>query len=524
MILFHNGIVDSKQRRATALAVEGSAIVAIGSDDEILNLFRRDSVIIDLHGKTIWPGLADSHLHFEMYSMSLAQVNCETSSIEECLELVRQKALSSPGDEWILGQGWNQNTWGKYGTATQLDAVTQDHPAFLSDKSIHAAWVNSKALLLAGISAQTQDPPGGTIQRDDKGIPTGILFENAVSLVESLIPAPDEAQLMRQMQAGQRKLHRLGLTAIHDFDRASCFSALQRMHFENGLTLRVTKSIPVESLDRAISIGLRSGFGDDQIHIGSVKLFADGALGPQTAAMLAPYESNSSDTGTLLLTADDVFEIGMKATLHGLSLAIHAIGDKATNQVLNGLAMVRQYEISNNLQQLAHRVEHLQLLHPDDLAKASEMNVVASMQPIHAISDMFTADKHWGKRARYAYAFASLVKHGTTLIFGSDAPVESPNPFYGMHAAVTRRRPDGTPGENGWVPSERMSIQQARKAYTETPAIVAGRGDKYGRLEPGMLADLVILPQNPEDIDPQELLQMKPESVMVNGKWVYTQD
>jgi predicted amidohydrolase YtcJ len=521
MILFHNGIIDSTQNLATALAVEGSHIVAIGSDYEILNLSRHDSVIFDLHGKTIWPGLIDSHLHFEMYSLSLAQVNCETGSIDECINLVKQKAQATPAGEWILGQGWNQNTWGNYGTATQLDVVSQGHPAFLSDKSIHAAWVNSKALSIAGIHKQTQDPTGGAIQRDAHGEPTGILFENAVSLVESLIPAPSETQLLSQMRIGQRELHSLGLTAIHDFDRASCFSALQRMRLDGELTLRVTKSLPVESIDEAIAIGLRSGFGDDYLHIGSVKLFADGALGPQTASMLTPYENSVTDRGTLLLTADDIFEIGMKATRNGLSLAIHAIGDNATNQVLNGLSMVRQYETTHGLKQQSHRIEHLQLLHPDDLARVMELNVIASMQPIHVISDMFTADKHWGKRAKYAYAFASLLKHGTTLIFGSDAPVESPNPFFGIHAAVTRRRPNGEPGENGWYPSQRLTLQQAKKAFTEWPANVSGHGNKFGRLEPGMLADLIILAHNPEEIGSEELLLIQPENVMVNGTWVY---
>lgn len=521
MILFYNGIIDSPQSKATALAVDGSRIIANGSDAEILNLAKPGSEKINLHGKTIWPGLIDSHHHFEMFSQSLSQVKCETDSIDQCLSLVKQKAQSIPNGEWIVGQGWNQNTWGTFPTASQLDSVTQDHPAFLADKSIHAAWVNPKAMSLASINRQTPDPVGGAIQHDHNGEPTGILFENAVSLVESYIPTPTEAQILTWMCEGQKELHRLGLTGIHDFDRASCFAALQTMQQKGELSLRVTKSIPVESLDEAIIMGLKTGFGNEQLQIGSVKLFADGALGPQTAAMLTPYENTTSEMGTLLLTADEIFEIGMKATGHGLSLAIHAIGDRATNQVLNGLAMVRQYEITHELIQQLHRIEHLQLLHPDDLQKVRDLSIVASMQPIHIISDMFTADEHWGKRSRLAYAFASLLKQETSLIFGSDAPVESPNPFLGIRAAITRRRINGDPHQNGWYPEEKISIDQAKRAYSEVPSRISGRGHQFGQLKPGMLADLIILAKNPAEVDPDELVNLAPEKVMVNGTWVF---
>ncbi len=521
MILFYNGIIDSSQRKATALAVDGSYIIAVGSDAEILNLAKQGCNKVNLHGKTVWPGLIDSHLHLEMFSQSLSQVKCETDTIDQCLNLVKQKAQSTPNGEWIVGQGWNQNTWGTFPTTSQLDSVTRGHPTFLADKSVHAAWVNTQALLLAGISKLTPDPVGGAIQRDPAGEPTGILFENAVSLVESLIPAPTESQNLAWMRAGQMELHRLGLTAIHDFDRVSCFRALQTMQQQGELSLHVTKSIPVESIDDAIALGLKTGFGNERLQIGSVKLFADGALGPQTAAMLAPYENTSANLGTLLLTDDEIFEIGMKATKHGLSLAIHAIGDKATNQVLNGLSMVRQYEITHNLTQQMHRIEHLQLLHPDDLQKARDLNIVASMQPIHIISDMFTADKHWGRRAQLAYAFASLLKQETDLVFGSDAPVESPNPFLGIRAAVTRRRINGGPDQNGWYPAEKITIQQAKHAYSEVPARITGRGHQFGQLKPGMLADLIILAKNPEEIDADELASLSPEKVMANGTWVF---
>jgi predicted amidohydrolase YtcJ len=522
MILLYNGRIYTPGMHSSAILIEGERIAAIGSDDELLAVVDSKAEKINLNGKSVWPGLTDSHLHFEMYSLGLNQVDCETSTIDECLKRVALKATALPEGKWIMGQGWNQNEWnGKFGTAAQLDAVSAHHPAFLSDKSIHSVWVNTKTLELGGINRETPDPAGGTIQRDEQGNPTGILFENAISLVEKWIPPTSPADLQAAMLIGQQELHKVGLTSIHDFDPPTCFSALQVLHSEDKLSLRVAKGIPFDRLEDAIRLGLRSGFGDDLLFISSIKMFADGALGPQTAAMFKPYEENPSNKGTLLLTADEVFEAGIKAVSNGLSLAIHAIGDRATNEVLNGYAMLREYESRNSLPMLPHRVEHLQLLHPDDLQKAADLQIVASMQPIHTTSDMFTADKHWGKRAKYAYAFSSLLKYKTRLIFGSDAPVESPNPFWGMHAAVTRRRQNGAPGESGWNPEQRISLEQALEAYTTSPASVVGKANIWGLLQPGYYADLIVLPTDPFAMDTQELYKIQPEDVMVGGKWVY---
>ncbi len=521
MHLYFNGVIESGQTRATALAVENGKIAAIGSDTEILNLEKPGDRKVNLAGKTIWPGLIDSHLHFEMYSLSLTQVKCETDTIDECLGLVKEKTSTAKPGEWITGQGWNQNTWGGFGNASQLDSVSTGHPVFLADKSIHAAWVNSAALKIAQIDATTPDPEGGSIQRNTDGTPTGILFENAVNLVEKCIPSVTGSRRLELMLEGQKKLLSLGLTGIHDFDRSECFFTLQQMQQAGILTLRVIKSIPIQDLDHAIAIGLCTGFGNPHLHMGAVKLFADGALGPQTAAMLTPYEGNNSNLGTLLLKADDVFETGMKAVSHGWSLAIHAIGDRANHEVLNGLAMLRQFEMNNGLPQRPHRIEHLQVLHPDDLQKIKEAAVVASMQPIHILSDMFTADKHWGKRARYAYAFASLSKRGVPIVFGSDAPVESPNPFLGISAAVTRRRENGDPGTDGWYPDERITVAQARHAYSDIPARLSGYGDQYGCLEIGKAADFIVLPQDPEAMDPADLCRLLPEQVFIDGNCVF---
>ncbi len=521
MELFFNGIIESAQTQATAFAIENNRFFAVGSDIEILHLKKAGIRTINLEGRTVWPGLIDSHIHFQMYSESLVRVKCETPTIHECIKLVKEKAREIPSGDWVTGQGWNQNTWGCFGNTTQLDSVSGDHPVFLADKSIHAAWVNSLALQIAQIDKGTLDPDGGTIQRDKDGNPTGILFENAVGLVEKLIPPISRSHLLSLMLKGQQNLHGFGLTGIHDFDRSDCFYSLQQIQQSDHLTLRVTKGIPIQDLSNAISLGLKTGFGNSHLHLGSVKLFADGALGPQTAAMFTPFEGTDNQWGTLLLKADDVFEAGIKATSNGWPLAIHAIGDKAVNEVLNGLAMVRQFEIANQLSGRFHRIEHLQLIHPDDIQKVKDAGIIASMQPTHVLSDMFTADKYWGKRARHAYAFASLARKNIPIIFGSDAPVESPNPFIGICAAVTRRRENGEPGPDGWYPDEKISVAQARRSFSEIPALISGYAAEYGSIKKGHAADFIILPQNPEELPAHQIMSLQPDQVFVDGKCVY---
>jgi predicted amidohydrolase YtcJ len=512
---------DPTTNSSTAIAIEGDQIIALGTDDELLAAAPAGSSKLNMEGKTVWPGLTDSHLHLEMYGAFLSQVDCETETKQECLRRVAQKAKETPEGEWVLGHGWNQNVWESgFGSAADLDEITPRHPVYLSDKALHSAWANSLALQLAGVNSQTQDPEGGSIQRDAQGAPTGILFENAVRLVEANIPAVSRTLLKDSLLAAQNSLLRYGITSVHDFDGVECFAALQELDIEKKLILRVCKGIPFALLDDAIALHLQTGFGNDHLWLGSVKLFADGALGPQTAAMLSPYENSSSNYGTLLLTADEVFDIGIRAVNSGMSLATHAIGDKATNQVLNGYGMLREYERQNHLPQLPHRVEHLQLMHPDDILKPRQLNITASMQPLHLTSDMVTAERYWGKRSRYGYLLNTILQTGAPLIFGSDAPVESPNPFLGIHAAVTRTRADGSPAEAGWYPKEKITLAQALTAYTQTPAETAGKSGKIGRLRSGAKADLIVLNQNPFAMPGSELNSIHPTAVMVDGQWV----
>ncbi len=311
---------------------------------------------------------------------------------------------------------------------------------------------------------------------------------------------------------------------MHDFDGALSFSALQVLQERGLLKLRITKSIPLDNLDHAIAAGLRSGFGNDFLRIGSIKVFSDGALGPQTAAMLQGYEKNPENRGILLLDGEELFEHGRKAAANGLSMAVHAIGDRANHEMLDGFQQLRAFEQQNQLsvgRRLRHRIEHVQLLHSDDVNRLAGLDIIASMQPIHATSDMRMADEHWGARAGLSYAWRTLLDSGAHLAFGSDAPVESPNPFWGLHASVTRQRVDGSPGPQGWYPEQRLSMQDALAAFTTGAAFAAGMESRLGQLSPGFLADLVVLDQDPFTCPPAEVAHILPSRTMLNGEWVY---
>lgn len=524
MLLFNANIYTdySAQINPTAIYIKDGRIIAIGQDNEILNEFQSVSEAINLNGMTLWPGLCDSHLHLHNLSESLNSIDCETDTIEDCLERILTKVNWHPRHSWIRGYGWNQNQWrhSTYGTASQLDHITPDNPVYLSSKSLHAAWVNSKALQLANITSETPDPPGGMILRDKYGVPTGILLESAVDLIQDIIPPPSPDELANNFSKLQAYFFQMGLTSVHDFDGSLSLAALKILNEEDALDLRILKNMPIDYLPDLVRQGIISGSGDDRLRMGSLKVFADGALGPQTASMLSPYEESSS-LGLLLLNADELFELGKKAAMGGWGLAVHAIGDRANQEVIKAISQLRDFESERSLPHYRHRIEHVQCIKPEDQILLNKLGITASVQPIHCTSDMYTADKYWGKRTQCTYPFASFDEQGVFMVFGSDAPVESCNPFWGLHAAVTRRRKDGSPSGNGWHSEQRISLQKALEAYSKNPAIQAGMGDRLGQIRPGYLADLIVLPVDPFQVSPQEIHTLAPVMTMVNGKIVF---
>ncbi|HLF75257.1 MAG TPA: amidohydrolase [Anaerolineales bacterium] len=540
MKLLYNARIHTQnplQPNASAILIDREWILAVGETDDLLDRYP-GAERQDLEGRVVLPGLTDAHLHLKNYALSLQKVDCETDTREECLRRVQERARKARSGEWIQGHGWNQNVWANsplpkgegpgvresaWPHASDLDNIAPDNPVYLTAKSLHAAWANTAALKLANITSQTPDPHNGQIQRDAAGNATGVLLETAMGVVGDLIPEPGIGEIADAIEKAQVILWKMGLTGLHDFDRRDSFMALQQLHEQGRLKMRVLKNLPVELLDQAHELGLRSGFGDDWLRIGAIKVFMDGALGPHTAAMFQPYIGEGDNRGILNMDGEELFEHGCKAAQVGLGLTVHAIGDRANHEVLNAYEQLRAYEKENNLPALRHRIEHVQVIHPDDAPRLGRLNIIASMQPIHATSDMLMADRFWGERSRLAYAWRTQLGYGARLALGSDAPVESPNPFWGLHAAVTRRRADGSPSAEGWYPEQKLSLAEALEGYTLGPAYAAGMENRLGRLAPNHLADLIVLDasQDPFTGTADDLLQMQSCATMVGGDWVY---
>jgi predicted amidohydrolase YtcJ len=515
--------LDVKNPSASAILIAGGRVIAVGEKDALEVLAHGRVEKQDMQGRTILPGLTDAHFHFQHYALSLAKIDCETKTKEECLRRVAERVKKTKPGEWILGHGWNHNEWavgGDLPTAADLNVFSPNNPVYLTAKSLHSAWANTAALNLANITGDTPNPKDGVIQRDSAGRATGALLETAMSLVDCMIPSPSISEITNAIEAAQPILWKMGLTGVHDFDRRDSFMALQQLHTQGRLKLRVNKNIPMESIDHAFELGLRTGFGDDWLWIGSAKGFMDGALGQHTAAMFQPYLNEPENRGILNMDGEELFEHCRRAADVGLSITVHAIGDRANHEVLNAYEQLRKYETEKGLPHLRHRVEHVQVLHPDDAPRFAQLDVIASMQPIHAPSDMFAAERLWGDRSALAYAWRTQLNHGAHLAFGSDAPVESPNPFWGLHAATTRRRADGTPSAEGWYPEQKLTLAEALSAYTLGAAYAANAEHRLGKLAKNYLADLIVLEQDIFSSDPNDLLTITASATMINGEWV----
>ncbi|MBZ0290358.1 MAG: amidohydrolase [Anaerolineae bacterium] len=492
-----------------------------------MSLAGAGTVRENLDGKTVIPGLTDAHIHWEWTARALHHVNVfEVPEKAIAVERVAEWTAKTPAGQWVRGSGWFQDLWPDraFPAAADLDPVSPHHPVYLTAKSGHAGWVNSLALRLCGITAETPDPEGGHIQRDAGGQPTGILLETAMDLVADQIPSPSIEQIANHMKTAQQLALASGLTGIHDFDQPSCLAALQILRERGELGLRVVKNINRQWLPAALDLGIRWGFGDDWIRVGGLKIFADGALGPRTAYMIDPYEGEPDNYGIATIDKEEMAELVSRASAAGLPSTIHAIGDRAVHDVLDVYEAVRKEESERGElpSSRRHRIEHVQIIHPSDAHRLAELNIIASMQPIHATSDMQMADSYWGfERSKWAYNPRLQLDQGVVLAFGSDSPVDTFDPFKGIHAAVTRQRADGSPAPEGWYPASRLTFDEALRGYTLGPAYTAGMEDRLGKLAPGFLADLVVLDRDPYAIQPAELLDVKVLATMVDGVWRY---
>jgi predicted amidohydrolase YtcJ len=473
---------------------------------------------LDLEGRLALPGFIDAHAHLLGVGYALRSVDLKgTSSVEQAVHRVEERLRGAPAGGWITGAGWDQHLWpgGRFPHRRDLDAVAPDRPVVLEHTSGHCSWVNSAALLSAGITRDTPSPDGGIIERDEHGEPTGILVDNAARLVYGAMPRTSQAERIATLEAAIAHAHHLGVTCVHAMNVSRGeFQALHALNDAGRLRLRVREYLSHERLDEWLERGIETTDGDEMLRVAGVKFFADGALGPLTAWMSEPYEG--TDNRGLPRQPVEHLERDVRRCLdHGLATAVHAIGDRANAEVLDIYERVR--DVSPGL---LRRIEHAQLLHAADVPRFAALRVVASMQPIHATQDMAKVDRWWGDRARGAYAFASLLASGASLAFGSDAPVETMDPLAGLHAAVTRRTAAGEPA-HGWHAEHRISLAQALAAYTSGAAAAAGDGH-LGRLSPGCSADAVVLS---DDIfaadDPMGIRDAHVVLTVVAGEVVY---
>ena len=530
-LLVHGGVIhtqDPLAPRVEALLARNGTVVATGTRDDIESLARHlgshsgDQARLDLEGATLIPGLIDAHIHLLHWVTSLDRVALVgVTSRAEVLRRIADAAAKAPAGAWVQGWGWDHSLWddtdGGFPDAGILDAVAPDVPVALNRKDGHMLWLNSKAMSLAGIGPSTETPPGGVIGRDAHGAPNGLLFENAMGLVETAIPPMTHAQAVDLYRRHLPALHRVGLTGVHVPEGSRSFRALQTLDAADELALRVHMMLPSGVARDLISAGVTTGLGSARLKVGHVKFFIDGSLGSETAAMFEPFIGSPGNVGVLTMDPADLLEAVRECIAADLAPAIHAIGDRANRTVLDVFESTRDIW---HAKAMRPRIEHVQVLHPADVERFGALGVVASAQPIHATQDMELVDRLWGSRGRYAYAFGSLEATGATLAFGSDAPVETPDPLQGIYAAVTRQRPDGNP-DGGWYPEERLTVARAISAYTTGAAWASGDEGVVGELSPGARADMVVLSGDPFTATPEALANIRVCATVFEGEVVY---
>ncbi|MCU1347955.1 MAG: putative metal-dependent hydrolase [Acidobacteria bacterium] len=524
LVLTHGKIWtgDPNRRFVEAVAIEGNTIVAIGSNEEMTRI-AGDAKQIDLHGRVAVPGFIDNHVHFVDGGFELSRVRLrDAASPDEFARRISEHARKLGKGKWVLGGEWDQTIWNPITLPTKqmIDAVTRDNPVLVSRLDGHMALANSVALKLAGITRDSKDPAGGTIVRDANGEPTGLLKDNAMSPVFAIVPAPSTEERMAAARAGLREAARFGVTAFCDMSGGDAYDdlrAYQRLDKGGELTARVYLFTPISEYRRLVDASIEKGFGSDVLRIGGLKGFADGSLGSATAAMFEPFSDDAKNRG---LTMEPVTNGSLKkwvadADANDLQVAIHAIGDRANDEIL------KIYESIPNGGRRRFRIEHAQHLNPALIRRFANDHVIASMQPYHAIDDGRWAEQKIGpERAKGTYAFRSLIDAGVTLTFGSDWTVAPLNPLLGVYAAVTRRTIDGR-NPDGWIPAEKISIDEALKSYTVNNAYAMFMENEIGRIGPGLRADIVILSDDLFSIAPEKIEGVQIDLTLFDGRVIY---
>jgi predicted amidohydrolase YtcJ len=527
LLLINGHIITEtpKQPVAEAIAIRQDRIEWVGSNQDASKLFAKDVHRLDLHGATVLPGIIDAHTHLVELGKSLLRLNLkDVPNEQEAVERVKKQVAGAKPGEWILGWGWDEGKWASaYPDNRALSAVSPDNPVYLTGLHGFASWANRKALELAGVNKDTRDPENGKIMRDAKtGEPTGILLNHAQDLVDKHIPPMSLEQVKKAIALAAQECVRNGLTSVHEARVSGVMvQAFRELLRDQRLPLRVY--VMLDGADPAlVKEWLARGPENDSHHqltIRAFKLFADGALGSRGAALLEPYSDAPGTKGVITTPAPEIYKLARNSLEKGFQVCTHAIGDAANRMVLDSYE--RALQDVPQARDARLRIEHAQVLAPDDIPRFAKLGVIPSMQPVHCTSDKAWAEQRLGpQRIKGAYAWRSLLETGAHLPLGSDFPGETLNPFYGIYAAITRQDPQGNPA-GGWYPEQRLTLDEALKGYTIEAAYAEFEEKVKGSLEPGKLADMVVISDDITKIAPGQILSIRVLKTVVGGKVVY---
>lgn len=525
--------------RFDAIAIRDGRVLQTGSVRGLVDA-HPDAQRIDGGGRTLLPGLIDAHAHV----MGLGDANLTVNvmgirSLQGTIDEVARYAQQYPDLAWIRGRGWNQVLWpeNRFPTAGELDEAVADRPVWLTRVDGHAGWANTEAMRLAGVTRDTEDPEGGAIIRDEHGEPTGVFIDRAMNLVREHIPPPDLAERRLALEASLAEMREMGITGVHDAGvGVRDFELMREFADQGALTTRIYAMIGGTGRDfdafthttgeaetgYAGPTAPISGYAGDRLYLKSVKIYSDGALGSRGAALLEEYSDDPGNLGLLLYPEEELFAMVDKAVSHGFQVGAHAIGDRANRVMLDIFERVfEKHGPDSGVQQLRHRIEHAQIVHPDDIPRYRELGIVAAMQPVHATSDMNMAEDRLGaERMEGAYAWRTFLDEGVVLAAGSDFPVELSNPFHGLYAAVTRQDQDGNP-PGGWYPEERLSREEALHGFTLGAAWASHMKTVVGSLEPGKWADFILVDRDYFTVPESEIWQIEVQETWLAGERVY---
>lgn len=512
--------VNPKQPEASAIAIAKGVIVAVGED--VSRYIGPRTNVIDAHGATVLPGLIDSHGHMEALGESLENLDLRGMTSERAIaDKVRAEAAKRKPGEWIRGDAWDQNLWDskQFPTAASISAAAPNNPVALARVDGHALWVNRKAMEIADLNRATADPAGGRIMRDANGNPTGVLLDRARALVDAKIPPPTDEQVERRLLRAAQECARFGLTTVHDAGvPQQTIDAYRSLIEKNELPIHVYAMIQnqPELIDAWLARGPETG---DWLTVRAIKLIADGALGSRGAALIEPYTDDPTNRGLLILDRAFIRSVAERAIKRGFQVNTHAIGDRTNHETL--LAYADALKGPNGKR---FRIEHAQVVAPNDFAMFGRYDIIASMQPTHATSDMPWAEARLGsERIRGAYAWQTFLQLGIHVPGGSDFPVESPNPIWGLYAAITRQDKQGNP-PGGWFPDQRMSREEALESWTIEGAYAAFEEKKKGSLEAGKMADLIMVSGDPMTVPASEIWKLRVTMTIAGGRIVYREE